>query len=148
MDEPRVGRELDTLIAELMGWTNIWELFDRPIGLPPEWAASRANRTFIPHFSIGLLDAWKVVEWLNGLGWLVTVKQIPEGEPFWMTNDPVAEPNARLMRRAICELYWVYRANKDRPKAAHPHPCSYGDTAPEAICRAALMVADNEGKEG
>lgn len=69
----KFGRELDALIAEkVMGWTNVIDnsvthmTGGQLLGVSPDERASPFTgylaKTYVPHYSTDMTDAWKVVE--------------------------------------------------------------------------------------
>jgi Phage ABA sandwich domain len=93
--------------------------------------------TGLPHYSSDIGAAWLVVEALRQQGWLVEVKEMPDGFPFLGPDD--MDPQPRIFRRACCFLHWVSTQGVDNTRRyIHLHPSGLGHTTPEAICRAAL----------
>lgn len=89
-----------------------------------------------PPFSGEIASAWALAEHLREQGWLVTLKAIPDGEPFWLADD---DPRARVFRPYSCVLTWMRRETVEGTRRyIHAHPHGFGDTPGEAICRAAL----------
>lgn len=88
----------------------------------------------VPFYSSLIELAWDVVEHLRQQGWLVCVQELPVGGAV-----PANKP------RAACELIWL------RCPPAHDlarRMCTRlwveADTAPEAICRAALLTEQTD----
>lgn len=112
------GHELDRLVAErVMGVTDFegWEM---------------------PHYSSHITPAWAVVERLRQAGWLVRVQEMPDGFPWLLDAD---DPRARVYKRAVCLLQWVrLDTRRDMQRFLWHWPKGFADTAPMAICRAAL----------
>jgi hypothetical protein len=130
------GRELDARIAELLGWKNVrfdgeevtvdahsftrypmgWH-GEKP-GLPPGW------RTDIPHYSTYIGAAWEVVEQLIERG-VVSVRL------EWWGGSPDEGPD------------WEAIIDLPVPRPPSQPDCvvlARADTAPLAICRAALQA--------
>ena len=74
IDEMEEGREMDKLVAKLMGWHHvIWSEHTVThdgrqvsrtfglVGLPPK-ACINSQRVSVPHWSINLLGSWRVLE--------------------------------------------------------------------------------------
>jgi hypothetical protein len=119
-----VGRELDAAIAErVMGWTRFPEAMhptdNRTIGgvlyCPPEYPWNGNAMNVVPYFSSDIAAAMEVVEHLFRQGYTVTVHASGIDQKYWC---------------AVCT-----------PK---PDCMWFGsdmlDTAPEAICRAAIQA--------
>lgn len=100
----------------------------------------------VPHYSTDWSGVGQIVEALNRVGWLVTIKQIPDGYPFRGPED--MEPRPLIFRRAVCELTWMLM---ETPEGIHKsifhNPLALADATPLAVCRAALLASlpDAEG---
>jgi len=125
------GRELDALVAErVMGWTREpkgW--LSPPMGDPRMmWAATwdEAGRPgYLPSYSTDIAAVWEVVEQMGTkeiLG-VLTLGAPCDDNPKW---------------RAIFTKKWV--ANLD----AYPDGIEHGDSAPHAICLAALKATGHD----
>lgn len=80
--------------------------------------------------------AWQVAERLRADGWLVAVKAIPDGHPFWLDQD---DPRGRLEKTYICSLTWMPTDTpEDTRRRIYAHPWAFGETLGRAICRGAL----------
>ncbi|MBC8488493.1 MAG: hypothetical protein H8D45_20895 [Bacteroidetes bacterium] len=89
----------------------------------------------VPEFSKKIKFAWHIVEKLQADGWLVTIKVMPEGFPFIVFDDN------KVMSRAVCELLWMDTSTTDNlQRRLYRNPVAFADTAPLAICRAALLT--------
>lgn len=116
----QAGRELDALVAEkVMGWTHI------PVGSHPNlrseaWTNDNgASAVFtLPFYSQDIAAAWEVVEQLKTLGWTC-----------FLDNDDGQHD---------CE----FARMGDQPFNAIQER---GETAPLAICRAALNAVGYKG---
>lgn len=117
------GRELDALVSsKVMGLTS---------------GCQTVPWSLVPRYSTNIQDAWQVVEHLRRQGWLVVVKEMPDGFPFLGPDD--MDPQPRVFRRACCSLQWIStKGVENTRRSIHLHPIGLGDTVPEAICRAAL----------
>lgn len=95
------------------------------------------TQTQLPHWTTSIAEAWKVVEKMGELGWLVVVKWLPPGRPFWLTED------RPIPRRCAVELTWISTDTlEDCRKKIFAHPFAVDDSAPRAICIAALRALD------
>ena len=124
------GPELDRLVAEkVMGWTNLddmWSPFLRnpSTGLYRKDANQQKTR-WAP--STDIRAAWEVVEKLRTDGWAPSLfGPIPEDGPW---------AGLAIVWYAQLERQWLDRTGKPREFAE-----DYGDTAPLAICLAALRA--------
>lgn len=120
VDEMPAGREMNALIAEkAMGWTVFYgeykgyELFDDEVaqGYPPKEEADGVPFE-IPYYSTDIARAWEVVEKMKN--YLFVCGRTDDG---------------------IWEAYF-FPVNSGIGKLSEAH----GDTAPSAICRAALKA--------
>ena len=118
-----------------------------------DWPGSHGPVSWIRHvdtegnervpccYSSDIGDAWRVVEHLREQGWLVVVKEMPDAYPF--LGDGRSEE--RLFTRAVCELTWMDRLKpENRDVCRRTHCTGIGDSAPIAICRAALQTLPRE----
>lgn len=112
------GRELDAMVAErVFGWTDIRPDTHETIGTTilvgqrPDYQCPAE----VPHFSTDIYHAWKVTDWL----W-----------ERWGAFELAA--TVRLWLCGPC-----LNALAKRPDRV---ACGIGDTAPLAICRAALLA--------
>jgi hypothetical protein len=118
-----IDREIDALVAaQVMGWGRVTPYLPpktdggssaQPFGDPVPGV--RDNRTIVPNYSTNIADAWKVVEHLRSTGLRSVIT------PDWHKSWSVA-----VYRREelVYQSYWF-------------------DTAPLAICHAALAVNAN-----
>lgn len=118
-----VGQELDAKVAEVvMGWIDIHTFGldnGRLSGYPPG-----EQKTFpVPHYSTDIAAAWQVVEKLLKDGYEVHFHCLPDGRFHCLIMTDNGEIDAGI-------LLWEARA----------------DTAPHAICRAALEMAKESTK--
>lgn len=120
IDQMPAGREMDSLIAErVMGWTvfygehNGYDLLDDEIanGYPPDEEPEGVPFE-IPNYSTDIAAAWEVVEKMKN--YLFVCGRTDDG---------------------IWEAYF-FPVNSGIGKLSEAH----GDTAPSAICRAALKT--------
>jgi hypothetical protein len=143
----QAGRELDKRIAlEVMKLPPNLVSIDGPLPsqLGPDSVAE------IDHYSTDIRAAWDVVEELRTAGWLVRVQEMPDGFP-WLFNGP-DEPPMPVPRRVLCLLGWMGHngeeacSQKDWRRYIHSHvraTADTADTAPLAICRAALEAYED-----
>ena len=112
-------RQLDVAVAEMMGWKNISQYSPYSGVLDgKDWWGEHPHipgRFTIPHYSTQIADAWQVVQWLEGQadGQICLMRVVDVDGVIWQ-----------------CE----FQVKRYRYEGA----CHLGDTAPEAICRAAL----------
>ncbi|HEX8564107.1 MAG TPA: hypothetical protein VF648_00465 [Pyrinomonadaceae bacterium] len=93
-----------------------------------------------PAYSSLINMAWIIVEHLRRQGWLVTVKEMPDGFPF---EIGAMEREGEINRRAVCELRWMpTNEHENTRKRINCHPFAAPDTAPLAICLAALEAEE------
>jgi hypothetical protein len=153
------GREMDALVAErVMGYSyqkskhGHWKVtgpngvtsepmygaakFDPETGEPivDDWWCG----VDLPDYSIDIAAAWRVVDRLNEIGWLVTVKQMPEGVPYII--DP---EHTKVMSRVVVSLQWMQWMKDKSAETFRIGPTVVGDEAPATICRAALRAAQS-----
>ena len=83
-----------------------------------KWKCPRTGgyELVVPEYSLIICDAWKVVEKLRSMAFLATIRRMPEG---WFVK---VAPNQ------------IYRIVGQ----------AHGATAPEAICRAAVIALDSQ----
>lgn len=135
-----MSRELDVLVCEhIFDWTWVTEDAEEPDQVPflvspegglgvyyPKVAAKFPNiqPTFLPAHSTSISAAWEVVEKLRALGWFVHIDNVGfnnEDEGQWRVF-----------------VQW-FSDDDDNPRDGESH-VSDADTAPEAICKAALLA--------
>lgn len=127
----KAGRELDALIAEkVMGWK--YRGYGNGGG---EWTFNGQKMAFgglnggsLPHYSTNIADAWMVVEKMGR--W--------HGFDFMIV---MPDPEQTFHLRTY-EAGW-YEATNDGPER---RVVSDADTAPLAICLAALKAVNQEGQ--
>lgn len=139
----KAGRELDALIAEkVMGATVVYPYRSEPghpyPGVNPIWTDEPWQATSnpqsisglenVPHYSTNIADAWMVVEKMGR--W--------HGFDFMIV---MPDPEQTFHLRTY-EAGW-YEATNDGPER---RVVSYADTAPLAICLAALKAVSQEGQ--
>lgn len=125
MTELTAGRELDALIAEkVMGWKLDYEFADS-IGAPtvPALRDQYDEWGMLPEFSTDISAAWQVVKRLADSGFNVTISRVLD----W---------------RDKYECYLVKENWRDDERI-----CKGADTAPLAICLAALKAVEATQKE-
>lgn len=127
------GREMDLLVAQrLMGWPYEGVF----VGDGPLVRMSNGEQVATcPRFSTEIAAAWLVVARLNELGWLVVVKQMPEGVPYMI--DP---EGGKVHARVVVSLQWVQWMKDASADAFKIGPTTVGDTVPDAVCQAALSL--------
>ena len=112
------GRELDALVAEkVMGWVDLWKDEKHFKMYPPNKqnvGIRYAGRTEVWNYSTDISAAWKVVEEFN----------------FYIDNAGYGEKKYRVILGELNNNNDIYR------------PEAFGETAPEAICKAALLVKE------
>lgn len=154
------GPELDRAVAEqVMGQVpcDAWEPINfGSAGGPavlkrcahPEgtcWSTLVYGGGGVPRYSTEIRESWRIVEHYRALGWLVRVQEHPDGFPFYLALDEHNMPDnrSRVDKRAMCLINLMGPANEGKPYRA----CEgrgYGASAPEAICRAALDLVENQ----
>lgn len=116
------GRELDALVAEkVMGWVYHPEwnkLAERVYGDEPGLFYLRDRE--LPRYSENMSAVWEVVEKLNSLGWLISI-----GNGYY-----------RGLGGKVAVQF--------KPENQNAHDIVIAETAPHAICLAALKA---EGEE-
>mgnify|MGYP001398960151 CR=1 FL=1 len=108
------NRELDARIAEhVMGWTDV-RLYCANSGDPEALGTAPGKnwREVVPDYSTDISAAWLVVQKLGARGF--------------------------MMHKSVVGNYW--RARFDIPVLAMEEPYVLAETAPLAICRAALLL--------
>ena len=142
----RAGREMDCLVAEqVMGW--VWMRRREPrhegdtlqsVLYRPDWkwidwcelipddGKPRSMNQSIPAYSTDIAAAWGVVERLYNEHWIVSIGSLAENPRGWR-----------------CELCNMWPDDFER---APTDIEANGDTAPLAICRAALLAAMERGE--
>ena len=126
--EMEAGRELDALVAEkVMGWTmGDYEpglyYTTRPGGpvavISPTWTPRMPFHRFLP--STDIAAAWEVVERLYDLRWIIGLGSLAQNPRGWR-----------------CELCNMWEDDFERAPSDIE---ANADTAPLAICRAALLA--------
>ena len=126
MTELNPGRELDALVAEkVMGWKPY--MFPNPIhgfGQPSELlmdAESAIELDLIPRYSTDIAAAWKVVE-------KVKLNIITRYQDKWLCTNVGSDFQ-----------FWCEYPNRYENLNDDSY-CELGDTAPHAICLAALRA--------
>lgn len=132
------ARELDAEVAvRVMGWRLKgcwWEASDGSTQ-----GCTLTDERWRP--SVDIADAWRVVEHLRAEGWLITVKEMPDGYPYLGGDD------IQLRQRSVCTGLWMHRLRPESRGRYYPGLLGVGDSAPLAICRAALEWAAWREKE-
>jgi hypothetical protein len=117
------GHEIDAMIAkDVMGWLEIYH--------PDRWINENDLAKELPHYSTDMSDAWDVVEKIKswGEGWCPQI--------YWDDNDGL-EPGD-----------WVAEFNKYwKVENDYRHTEAVADTAPLAICQAALLAVIERTEE-
>lgn len=159
---PPPGEDLDVRVAEeVLGWRRIAGPsydYDGPcehgdVLLPPTVAEDAVHNLFPPRgriplgffvtsrYSTDISAAWTVVRHLRDRGWLVVVKEMPERHAFVMGDDPAADP--KVDARCLVELSWMpTETDEDLRRRLHLNPLGIAETAPHAVCLAALQAAE------
>lgn len=165
---PEELRELDAEIAvRLFGWT--WEKWPltrsfaagagkgeiltalvspcsgmRPNDSQPSDAAEPRFRDWdreLPRYSEVPGAAQSVIDALTNSGWLVRVQWMPAGLPFETGPE---EDLREVHKRCAAMLNYIKGRTSSDPaetrKYIRDHHNAFADTAPEAICRAALLA--------
>jgi len=141
MSTPLTGRALDCALATALGWVQIGhsEDYDDWFGQDPEFGLGRGLR--VPSYSSDLVTAFKLVDHLRALGWLVVIKAMPDDGSFLAGGDRTRDPEVRS--RYVAE---VTRMPWAGDYAEHPTGqrafWAFADAAPEAIARAALAALE------
>lgn len=110
------ARALDARVAELLGWTRGRTRYGEMPWYPPGTTIETGGRLNIPRYSTDIAAAWLVVEEMERRGW-------------WFHLHPNDDG-----------IYSMYFHKYQEGKL----PTGYGETAPLAICRAALAVIEGE----
>jgi hypothetical protein len=115
------ARDLDARVAiEVMGWTELWSGGKYRMAYPPceqvMPTINESERHHVPHYSTDMTAAWCVVERMRELGWTEHIRGY--------IGDDRGEH--------VCTFY-----NDDQMIDSEWH---WADTAPEAICAAALAA--------
>jgi hypothetical protein len=151
-------RELHEAVAEhIMGWRWVtdstgcnsyfyqpamveWSLGQREPGtLGKTGAVHPAATRGLPDYTNDIRAMWAVVEQLRELGWLVNIKAMPDGRPFYLDDNY----EGKLLKPYTCNLSWMDRDTLEGTrKYIHTHPWGFGDTPGQAVCRAALESID------
>ena len=113
IDEMPAGREMDVLVAELMGWTNLYNRFGNEMGYRP----LATHSSFIPDYSADIAAAWEVIEKLHAAGRFMCLDALGFDGEKWR-----------------CFFAWTQIEKQQYPWIGE------ADTAPLAVCRAALKA--------
>jgi ABA sandwich protein len=142
-EHPEPGRELDVRVAEILGWEHHWIASAPWQMVPPrerrasadvhrlrELAGSRDGAPIphvesVPFFSTNISSAWQVVEHLRGAGYGVKVDAASGAQVVCWIQGPPHGPHGRRLMEAVS-----------------------ADTAPHAICLAALAIHESSRPEG
>ncbi len=115
MNKLKAGRKLDVLVAKnVMGWTDLREEEypeTKNVVLRGDNPEKLEYRFAVPYFSTDISAAWKVLEKIQGTNALITIE---------------------LAERARCMIFESWGRDK--------RVCTNADTAPLAICLAALKI--------
>lgn len=131
MDEHKPGPELDAVMAEMMGWHRGALQSDNSYWFTKGPPKPGYNPGFpCPLFSTDIAAAWKVVEWLFKHNYAVSL--MGSGRKW------ICQLNERVALANIC-----FGALRNAPKSAR----AMADTAPLAICLAAMVVAEGTKAE-
>lgn len=144
------GGELDALVAEkVMGWRWLhdglgnmaWYEGLHDTGWGDGGDAGRNRRAWAPATDIAA--AWQVVEKMRSDGWLVSLREMPDGFPY-LSNDPVPQEISR--HKCICEMEYKPSRNAEdcRKRFTWPMPIAFTQSTPFAICLAALRAVGVE----
>jgi len=142
MNDLPAGRELDVLVAKkVMGWTKPKGGRRDPLtGKRPVWRELPFEYVDTPHFSTDIAAAWEVVEKFHGDspniqigkdGWEIDVQTAKDGNGWF-----VAIRRYRVEDYAEEHDYWGAQSYY-----------AHAETAPLAICRAALAAVDPSGAQ-
>ena len=133
------GRGLDALVAERVMGRAVAPAVLAEVHGPGVWLTVPGAQTTVPghgslpavepcpRYSTDIAAAWQVVEAMDARGYLPQLDRLHAGdERFWR-----------------CEL----AAGGDGPAGSHPRAYVWedADTAPLAICRAALALLEHQG---
>jgi hypothetical protein len=88
------------------------------------------------------MDDWpraiEEMERLRAEGWLVVIKLMPAGIPFF-----VGDYSNRVFRRYACDLSWMRQETPGGTRRyIYAHPFGFGKTALEAVTMAAERAAE------
>lgn len=130
-------REIDALVTEAMGWTEIHEhllwSFESDLDFGKGQIIGRdSNRKWrvLPPLSSSIAAAWQVVEWMNKHKLHVQV----EAYSNYNEDGTIRSPGASV------EIY----SDKGHPSYWYDVADADADTAPEAICLAFLKATGVE----
>ena len=149
---PEEMRALDARVAgEVMSWTELTPPSPRADGLSCSWRgkpkAATSTNYWVPCFCQEIEAAWRVVKQLRSEGWLVIVKEMPEGFPYLAGDDWTRDPKVHV--RSYVSAQWMpLKTAEDCRRFVGLHPDGMGDSAPVAICRCALRVRELTAKFG
>lgn len=118
IDNMPAGRDMDKLIAEkVFGWDDFWCNDRQLMGYPPceQVSIMEAERHPVPYYSTDIAATWEVVEKVASLGCGYMVEDAEEGH--------------------ICTFFKGFKF----PRRIDEYEAE-ADTAPLAICRAALKA--------
>lgn len=121
IDTLPAGRELDALVAErAMGWTKVKVQTESEFGGASTfvlYGTSPINQPWkrVPAYSTDIAATWEIAEKLG---------------PMWLYKTTAGKPSAAAGQLYACSL----------GSSVLEREWSYGDTAPLAICRAALKA--------
>lgn len=119
MTDLPAGPALDVLIAtKVMGWTRLPDSFDGIVATPVYRTNDGFETSYVPPFSTMIVHAWEVVERMS---------RPPHSLCVQIENDS--------MQGEVDE--WSCHFN---PVGMQPRGYAVADTAPLAICRAALRA--------
>ena len=124
------GRELDKAVAELKGWSHFYTVEGRGLfgRYPPPRLSCPNDTKCVPEFSTDISAAWPLLEELHTKPYSVEVFLVHECE-----NEIKYIVNVLLMHEFTEDLM------ADRSMIS-----VFGDTAPEAICRAYLLWKESQ----
>jgi len=118
----------------VMGWSDVsfdserWE----SLGVPPGGTEPEP----VPAYSSDIAASWQVVERLRTLGWSATIELLPDEYPL-AGDRPGADAGHRVP--VVCTLAWLPEGSADDTwKRLYHQPEAIADTAPHALCLAAL----------
>jgi hypothetical protein len=117
------GRELDALVAEkVMGWAELWTDSKNYMAYPPceqKFTIGEAERHPVWPYSTDIAAAWEVVEKIKHMNLYIATHVPADGRITCIVDDDI---NGELTCDEVKEYQVV------------------ADTAPEAICKAALLA--------
>lgn len=144
-DQMEAGPALNAEIAErVFGWRrdDPSSTGPEPLFIRPEGGSRFLSE--IPAYSTDMSAAWTVVEHFRARGWLVTVRDMPDGFPYYLGD---VDEGRKSYRRSWCSMEWMPRSTTaDVRRYIYRHPHGPGATPAEAICRAALLAAEAEAE--